>query len=369
MDKSIASPFALWGLLMAGFAMLLFACSGPADGRINHEDGDTSAPAEFVTEVDAMVLETATFELELVSNGNLHALRKTRISFPFSETLLSLHVNNGDRVKEGQLLATLCRENLQRRKQQAELRFARASLDMEDILLGRGFTIGDSLKIPPEVWQMAGVRSGYSEASLELQNLKADLQRTRITAPFAGVVAGLEVHNLEQVNAGEVLCQLIDNTAFLARFPVMENELLLVSPGTEVAVIPFATPQSSRKGSVQNINPQVDEHGRVEVTALIADTRGLMEGMNVRAKVKSPVPRQLVVPRSAVLYRDNLEVLFKYAAGKAEWTYVKVLHENTTHFSVIANPDRVASLQPGDTVIVSGNMNLSHGSLVNINPR
>lgn len=369
MEKTFASPFAFLGLLMAGFAMLLFACSGPADGRVNHENGDTSTPAEFVTEVDAMVLETATFELELVSNGNLHALRKTRISFPFSETLLSLHVNNGDRVKEGQLLATLCRENLQRRKQQARLRFARASLDMEDILLGRGFTIGDSLKIPPEVWQMAGVRSGYSEAALELQNLKADLQRTRITAPFAGVVAGLEVQSLEQVNAGEVLCQLIDNTAFLARFPVMENELPRVSPGTEVAVVPFATPQSSRKGSVQNINPQVDEHGRVEVTALIADTRGLMEGMNVRVRVKSPVPQQLVVPRSAVLYRDNLEVLFKYAAGKAEWTYVNVLHENTTHFSVMANPDRVASLQQGDTVIVSGNMNLSHGSLVNINPR
>jgi len=368
MNKFIPSPFALWVLLLTSFSLLICSCSGSSDGHENHEE-DTTANTEFVTEVDAMVLETATFELELVSNGKLHALRKTSISFPFSETLMSLHAKNGDQVDEGQLLATLCHENLQRRKQQAQLRFARASLDMEDILLGRGFTIGDSLEIPPDVWKMAGLRSGYSEAALELQNVQADLQHTRITAPFAGVVAGMEVHNLEQVNAGELLCQLIDNTAFLARFPVMENELPRVSPGTKVEIVPFATPQSSRKGSVQSINPQVDEHGRVEVTALIADTRGLMEGMNVRVRVKSPVQQQLVVPRSAVLYRDNLEVLFKYTSGKAEWTYVNVLHENTTHFSVMANPDRVASLQPGDTVIVSGNMNLAHGSLVNIKSR
>jgi membrane fusion protein, multidrug efflux system len=62
-------------------------------------------------------------------------------------------------------------------------------------------------------------------------------------------------------------------------------------------------------------------------------------------------------------------VLFKYTGGKAEWTYVKILHQNSTHYSVIANPDRVASLQPGDTIIVSGNMNLAHGSLVKIENR
>jgi multidrug efflux pump subunit AcrA (membrane-fusion protein) len=91
-----------------------------------------------------------------------------------------------------------------------------------------------------------------------------------------------------------------------------------------------------------------------------------MEGMNVRVRVLSPVAGQLVVPRQAVLYRDNLEVLFKYSRGKAEWTYVNVLHQNSTHYSVIANPDRVASLQPGDTVIVSGNTNLAHGSPVTL---
>jgi len=313
-----------------------------------------------------MELQPSTFNHELISNGRLYARRKSRLSFPLAEQVKELHIKNGQQVQAGQLLAVLCDKNLQRRLKQAELRFDRASLDMEDILMGRGFTISDSLKVPPEMWQMASINSGYREALFELQNIKTDLAQTRIRAPFSGVVAGVEVQVYEQVSTGEHLCTLIDKAAFLVRFPVMENELRWVDNGAKVEIVPFSAPEETWQGSVQSINPQVDDHGRVEVTALVSDTRGLMEGMNVRVLLKSPVPGQLVVPRPAVLYRDNLEVLFKYSDGKAEWTYVKVLHENSTHYSVKANPDRVASLQPGDTVIVSGNANLAHGSLVTI---
>jgi membrane fusion protein, multidrug efflux system len=366
MFRFLSFPFALCVILTVVLSAFIFSCSGSADGHDADEHDASSASAEFVTEVDVMVLQPSTFHLELVSNGRLYARRKSRLSFPLAEEVRELHIRNGQQVQAGQLLAVLCDKNLLRRLHQAELRFARASLDMEDILLGRGFTIRDSLKVPPEVWQMAGVRSGYSEALLELQNIKTDLDQTRILAPFAGVVAGVDVQVYEQVSMGKELCTLIDNTAFLVRFPVMENELARINTDAMVEIIPFSAPEKSWQGRIQNINPQVDDHGRVEVTALVSNTRGLMEGMNVRVLMKSPMPGQLVVPRPAVLYRDNLEVLFKYTQGKAEWTYVNVLHQNSKHFSVRANPDRVASLQPGDTVIVSGNANLAHGSLVTL---
>lgn len=366
MFRLFSFPFALWMILAIGLSVFLHSCTGTADGQASDEQEVSSASAEFVTEVDIMVLQPATFYHELVSNGRLYARRKSRLSFPLAEEVRELHISNGQQVQKGELLAVLCDDNLLRRLHQAELRFARASLDMEDILLGRGFSIQDSNKVSPEVWQMAGVRSGYSEALLELQNIKTDLAQTQIRAPFAGIVAGVDVQVYEIAAMGIELCTLIDNTAFMVRFPVMENELARIHTDAMVEIIPFSAPEKSWQGRVQNINPQVDEHGRIEVTALVSDTHGLMEGMNVRVLMKSPVPGQLVVPRPAVLYRDNLEVLFKYTQGKAEWTYVKVLHQNSTHFSVMANPDRVASLQAGDTVIISGNANLAHGSLVTL---
>lgn len=84
-----------------------------------------------------------------------------------------------------------------------------------------------------------------------------------------------------------------------------------------------------------------------------------MEGMNVEILVKKEVPASMVVPKSAVVFRQNQEVIFKYVDGKAFWTYVKTEFENSTSYTVIAEPTKGGSLNPGDAVIVSGNLNLA----------
>lgn len=347
------------------FSVLFASCRSQAGDDAGAEV-TTGAPAEFITEVEIMVAEPAPFTLELVSNGKLHALRKSRVYYPFGEELEQVYVQSGQQVRQGQGLAQLQRENLERRHEQARLRFARASIDMEFLLLGRGYTLKDSLKAPEEVWRTASINSGYAEALHELRSLEADLDKALIRAPFAGVVGGISARVFEKVNAGEVFCTLIDNSAFLVEFPVMENELPLLSVGAGIEVEPFGQPGQRYAGRVTGINPMVDEHGRVEVTARVGGATGLIDGMNVRVRVQREVPGQIVVPRQAVLYRDNLEVMFKFVNGSAEWTYVNILHQNSTHLSVVANPNRVASLHAGDTVIVSGNMNLAHGSKVQI---
>jgi len=101
------------------------------------------------------------------------------------------------------------------------------------------------------------------------------------------------------------------------------------------------------------------------VKALVKNTGGLMDGMNVKVMVEKDVPNQLVVPKSAVLLRDNQEVLFRCTKDSiAFWTYIQTTGENTTSYSVIAHPDKGATLNSGDTIIVSGNLNLAHESKV-----
>jgi hypothetical protein len=90
-----------------------------------------------------------------------------------------------------------------------------------------------------------------------------------------------------------------------------------------------------------------------------------MDGMNVKVLIEKEIPGQLVVPKSAVLLRDNQEVLFRCTKDSiAFWTYIQTTGENTTSYSVIAHPDKWAKLEPGDTVIVSGNLNLAHESRI-----
>ncbi len=357
--------FRFFGILVLVAMAMLPACrQSPTD--VAGSDDKTAGGEAFVSPVEVMILEEGTFYQELLSNGRLRANRKARLTFPFSDEVVALHVINGQRVAKGEVLAALCQKELDRQLERARMSLKRNSIGMEDLLLGHGYTLKDSLTVPEHIWQMAGINSGYFDALTELNNLETDRKRAEITAPFAGLVSGLETRLYERVGAGSAFCTLIDDKAFLVDFPVMESELPLVKKGGRTEVVPFSMPSREYNGRIHSIDPAVNEAGQIMVTALLSATSGLMEGMNVKVRVLNEVTGQMVVPRQAVVYRDNLEVLFKYEKGQAVWTYVHVVQQNSSHFSVVANPDRVASLQAGDTVVVSGNMNLSHGAAVEI---
>ena len=112
------------------------------------------------------------------------------------------------------------------------------------------------------------------------------------------------------------------------------------------------------KGTILSINPSVDQNGQIAVTAQVPGSDELIDGMNVRITVQNSVPDQLVVPKSAVVIRDNMEVLFRYVNGRSLWTYVNVVMSNTTQHVVEPNKERGADLNVGDLIITSGNLNL-----------
>ena len=132
-------------------------------------------------------------------------------------------------------------------------------------------------------------------------------------------------------------------------------------------VTPFADASLSCKGFVTDINPLVDKNGQVLVRASVKGVKGLLDGMNVKVTVERLIPGQLVVPRSAVVIRDNRDVLFTYTDdGKAHWTYVNILYSNGDSHVIAPNRDRGAQLSEGDRVIISGNLNLADGSSVTL---
>ncbi len=354
-------------LLYAGFILLPFftnlSCisSGHSEATISEQ---CSIEGMHNTVVETMALGTVDFVDELVSNGRLRAVRRSRLPIHRSGELKSVRVINGQAVRAGTVLAELCSEDLQRQVERAGLQYTRSRLDMEDILLGQGFYLSDSLSIPEFTWQMAGLRSGYFDAQNELKNLQSDMIKTRIVAPYRGIVADLDLELHEQYSAGEILCTLIDDSKFLVEFHLMEKEIEAVSPGSGVMVSPFSRPDHRYLGYIHSVNPLVGKQGQVKVLAVIPGDDGLMDGMHVRINIQNIIPEQMVVPRSAVVYRDDEDVLFRYSKGQAKWTYVSILHQNGRYYSVIANPDRMSNLEPGDTIIISNNIHLANGSAV-----
>lgn len=99
----------------------------------------------------------------------------------------------------------------------------------------------------------------------------------------------------------------------------------------------------------------------VKVKASVNGRGRLFSGMNVRVNVHRSLDGQLVIPKSAVVLRSGKQVVFTLKDGKAQWNYVQTGLENAESYSMVGD-----ALKEGDTVIVTGNVNLAHEAPVKV---
>lgn len=302
-------------------------------------------------------LKLRTFNKQLICNGKLEAQSKVAIQFEAQGKIAKINVHDGQSVRSGEVLASLDKEQPLRQLEQARLTFYKAEMSLADRLLDYGYTLADTARIPAEQKRVIYINTGFIDSKMALENAERTFRLCDIKAPFSGKVANVKGHIYEQ---GGQLCTLIDDSNFLVRFSVLETEYDFVHVGQQVLVSPFVNSDVVMKGSILSINPTVDQNGQIQVTAKVSGSDVLMDGMNVRITVENSVPDQMVVPKSAVVIRDNMEVLFRIdpQTGHSLWTYVNVIMSNTKEHVVVPNKDRGAELNVGDMIITNGNLNL-----------
>lgn len=346
--------------LMVGF-MFFQACSKSKAANENTIKKKTYIDEK--NEVETIVLKNESFQKEIVSNGKISAAQKNSLQFEVSDRLEHLYVKNGDFVQKGQLLASLSTFKCLQKVARAEIDLKKAKFQFEDMLVGRGIFTTRRDSIPRDVYDMVASRSGYDAALLELKTAQFELKSTKLIAPFSGKVANIESKQYENVSAGKSFMTLIDDGLFEVEFYLIESEMRDVTLNSRVQIVPFAV-DKTYNGHIFSINPLIEKNGTLLVKAVVKNDGKLTEGMNVKVRIEKEIKGQLVVPKSAVILRDNQEVLFKVTSGKAYWTYVQTTQENSRSYAVIANPDKNASLKSGDVIIISGNLNLAHDSEV-----
>lgn len=320
-----------------------------------------------VNEVEVITLERTDFARQLLSNGKLAASRKSALLFGTSGKIASINVKNGSVVGAGATIATLDRPDLRLALESADIALKKAEIDLYDFLAGQGYSAHDTASVSKDLLATARMRSGYTTAENGLSKAWYDISGTVLKAPFHGRVADVKLRRYDQYSGTEPFCTIIDDRALDVDFTVMESEYSFLSIGLPVKIRPFAAEGKEYAGKITGINPSVDSKGQIFVRAQVTNDGSLIDGMNVKVIVERMIPGQLVVPRSAVVIRDNLDVLFTYTPdGRAHWTYVKILYSNGDSHVVTANTDRNAALNEGDQVIVSGNLNLADNSEVRI---
>ena len=349
-------------LVLAG----TLACSGEKKEKQVEEEGIETVLPDETNEVTVMTLKSTDFNHELISNGKLSARQFVDLKFESAEPIAKIYVKNGDRVTKGQKLAELSTFRLANKTAQAKDALERAKLELQDVLIGQGYKLEDSAKVPSATMQLVRIKSGYDQALIAYQLAEFEQKNATLTAPFDGIVANLFSKELNTASISEAFCSIIDTRTLEASFTVLESELPLIQKGDRVQVSPFALSNVVVEGRISEVNPLVDENGMVQVKAAVADKGKLFEGMNVRVSIHRSLGNQLVIPKSAVVLRSGKQVVFKLdeTKTKASWVYVHTNLANANSYT-IANSEG-EGLKEGDIIITSGNINLAHEAPVKI---
>ena len=349
--------------LCAAVALILSGCKG--GGKEKDSELAKNVYEREVNRVDTTYLKRSVFQNQLISNGRLRAKIKGVVGFKTNGIVVELPVKNGSYVQKGDLIARIDNQEALLNLAQAEVRYQRAVIDLQDALLNFGYLPGDSLNIPEQTKRTASIRSGYAAAQSDLETAKLTLERCTLRAPFSGKIANLATKLYEL--SGATFCTLVDDRSFEVDFTMLETEMAFISQNMGIELSPLHKPSERYRGRVTEINPMVDRQGQIQITGEVTGNHELMDGMNVKLYLESSVPDQLVVPKAAVVMRDGYHVLFKYTNGKAEWVYIDIIMSSSEYHAVAGNKVKQSELLEGDCIIVGGTVNLAHGTEVIIN--
>jgi len=319
----------------------------------------------------------------LTASGYVVARRKAAVASKGTGTLVFLGVDEGDRVKKGQVIARLddsdvmatlqrSRENL--RLAQADLNDAKQSQERMRILLKEGAVAQAEFDSAEARYQR--VVATIDAARFAVKEAEVAVENTRIIAPFDGTVLkkNADVGEIVAPLAGAAsskaaVVTIADMASLEVEADVSEANITRVSGEQNCEIALDAYPQQRYPGYVSKIVPTAD---RAKATVLVKirfrdyDQRVLPE---MSAKVTflaagSPANTEskpvLTVPAAAVTTRDGRQVIFQIKDDRAVEIPV------TTGEKLGSLLEIKSGLKEGDKVIAKVDEQINNGAKVTL---
>ncbi|MGB9907523.1 MAG: efflux RND transporter periplasmic adaptor subunit [Candidatus Saccharicenans sp.] len=363
MFSRIKAQYAAYGIMF----LLLVACQKPAQ-KAASADEFSVAPVKVYRVKKQKVSE------KLVYTATLEAWKRQAITPDISGKIARIYVNEGDRVKQGQLLAELDTQSIRLQLAQAEAALAMARANFEDARrnLERMERLYQEKAVSEQQYEKvrlaheaARAQKDQAEAAVNLARHALDVSIMR--APFDGVIAAKNLEEGDVINpmmggfsASSGVLTLVDYSKIKVRFEVSPADAVRLARGQKVYLDSPSLPGQQFEGQVTVVNTSADpQTKKFRAEALINNPDLVLKpGLFGRIILEvSTRENSLAVPQKAIL--ENSYVLV--VEGN------KAVRKNVT--TGLKNTDLVeitSGLNEGDLVIVEGNFGLADGNPVKV---
>jgi RND family efflux transporter MFP subunit len=384
-----SSRLRLWIVLGAGLAVL----AGGAAWFLNREQ-----PVEVSVTVARAMPATGAGTSVLDATGYVTARRQATVSAKITGKVRDVRIEEGQRVKAGDILATLddaearVEAELRRaqvtaaRAQLAEVEATSANADREyqrqqDLAERKLTSVSalDAARAQSETLRarVASQTSAIRVAEEALRAAQVQLDNTIVRAPFDGVVtvkAAQPGEMISPISAGggsirTGIGTVVDMDSLEIQVDVSESYINRVQPGQRVEAVLNAYPDWRMPASVIAIVPTADR-SKATVKVRIAlgekDPRivpemgvrvAFLESQEAAAGTPAP-PRGALVPAAAIRQDGGKDVVYLVRDGRAERRAVALA-------GTLGDSRQVqAGIAAGDTVILDPPAGLMDGSAV-----
>ncbi len=360
--------------LIVGLVAALIFVAGVSCRKTGNQAA-ASAEAFGATPVKVFKVLRERITEKLTYTGTLEAWNKINITPEVGGKIARIHVQEGDRVAQGQLLAELETESIRLQLKQAEAGVAVAEASRADALRNKERMDRLIKENAVSEMQREKIQLAYDAAAAQLEQAQAGLNLARhaldvsiMKAPFAGVVASKNAEVGDVINpmmggfgggAGGVLT-LMDYSKIKIAVAVSSEDIGRIRKGQEAVLRVGAIPGRDFRGAVRVVNLTADPLSKKFGVEVVIDNpdAALRPGTfgDLVFEVQSH-ENALVVPQKAIL--ENTYV-FIAEGGKAVKKNVVLGLQNTTMVEVLDG------LTEGALVIIEGNYGLEEGAAVQI---
>jgi membrane fusion protein (multidrug efflux system) len=292
-------------------SLVLFVATALCVGCSSNPTSTVAAAPALAQPLAAATAQPEAPRKDYIASGPIVVEDQVELSAQRDGLLTEIRAETGAPVKKGQLLARLDDRQLtadrdaaaaKQRSTAADLKNWEAAAKVAQLERERAEELWKANIIAKEQEEKAKYQSEASEFEVErqredlkyaeqsLRSLDLELEKTRITAPFDGVVARRYVRAGQAVSKNQRLFWISAVGPLRVKFSLPESYMGGVQRGTQLIVTTPASPEESHMARVAVVSPVVDPSSdSIDVTAeLQGPSAGLRPGMFVNIRLQNP---------------------------------------------------------------------------------
>ena len=322
-SRRFVKPF----LIVAGVVVLGGSLVGYRMTQAKKED-PKSAPKvvlEF-TPADVALVEMRELQRTLILSGSLSPLTQSTVRSKVPGEVQKMLVREGDRVAEGQVIATIDTADLKARvdaqvaaleESRAKAGLAQKNRENNQQLLRQNFISQNAYDTTQSAYDAAA--AAVKSADAQVRIAEKAMQDAVVRAPIGGVISRRMVNAGEKVGIDSPLFTVVDLSRMEIEAPAPASEIPSVKVGQVAQFRVDGFGDRVFEGRIERINPAADPGSRsITLYVSVANRDGVLKG-GMFAKgnlILDKAPPAAVVPAGAVREEAGQAYVFTIENGK-----------------------------------------------------